>query len=100
MQVVCNQTVCDCAGLKGDRGDIGSPGIPGPQGDYGEDGPDGPMGPPGEPGDWGEKGISGDKGERVTTYDKISLISKKCLKYLFILKYSLFISIFIFFFRV
>lgn len=65
LQVVCNQTACDCTGIKGDRGSPGSPGMPGPQGDYGDDGPEGRMGRMGEHGDSGERGDYGDKGQRV-----------------------------------
>lgn len=87
--MVCNQTRCDCSGLKGDRGDPGPPGIIGLQGDYGDDGPEGRLGISGEIGDWGEKGDVGDKGERVNSkaVELINYCSKIhviCIKYLFL----------------
>lgn len=70
--MVCNQTECDCTGIKGDRGDIGPPGIPGGQGEYGEDGPVGRPGRPGEAGDIGDRGDYGDKGTHVRTRQTLS----------------------------
>lgn len=60
---VCNTTLCNCKGLKGQQGNVGPSGVPGVEGPPGEIGPDGL---PGQRGDFGDKGEFGDVGEKGT----------------------------------
>lgn len=62
----CNQTLCDCEGIKGRIGTIGFAGVQGSEGPAGDMGPPGNPGFTGEKGDVGEYGEQGEKGHRVS----------------------------------